>query len=50
MACSTGKVICRSTSSGARAGRDGVDLHLTGVVSGKASMFRLYRENTAEAR
>src|SRR4051794_38414768 len=36
-ACSTGKVICRSTSSGASSGATVLTCTWTGVVSGKAS-------------
>src|SRR3990172_1566373 len=40
IACSTGKVICRSTSSGASEGATVLTWIWTGVVSGKASMSK----------
>ena len=45
MACSTGKVICRSTSRGPRPGAIVLICTWTGVVSGKASMLRRCQEN-----
>ena len=44
IACSIGKVICRSTSSGPSAGAMVLICTCTGVVSGKASMSRCWSE------
>jgi hypothetical protein len=48
MDISTGKVICRSTSSGTREGETVLICTCTGVVSGKASMGSRESENTPE--
>ena len=48
IACSTGKVICRSTSSGESEGATVLIWICTGVVSGKASMSRWPSENSAD--
>src|SRR4051794_35791959 len=48
-ACSTGKVICRSTSSGASSGALALICTWTGVVSGKASSGRWIAARTPSA-